>query len=58
MPTIAAAVDQVMSQQLHGLRDHLGALGGAAATVPQDNDPAQADEASLEDQIDALDGAG
>ena len=58
VPTIAAAVDQVMSQQLHGLRDHLGALGGAAATVPRDSDPAADEEASLEDQIDALDGAG
>ncbi len=47
-----------MSQQLHGLRNHLGALGGAAATVPRDSDPAPANEASLEDQIDALDGAG
>ena len=33
IPQISQAVDGVMSQQLAGLRDHLGALGGAE-TVP------------------------
>jgi uncharacterized protein YndB with AHSA1/START domain len=32
IPMISAAVDQVMSQQLAGLRDHLGALGGEPAS--------------------------
>ncbi len=49
--TIAKAVDGVMSQQLAGLRDHLGPLGGS-------QDPQAAPEAeeepSIEAQIDAL----
>lgn len=52
--TISKAVDAVMSQQLAGLRDHLGPLGGEdeAETEPEDE---EADEdASIEAQIDAL----
>ena len=50
--TISKAVDAVMSQQLEGLRDHLGALDG-------DGDAAEAadEEPSIEAQIDALEGA-
>lgn len=43
---ISKAVDGVMTQQLHGLRDHLGALDVA-------EEPAQ-DPQTLEDEIDAL----
>ena len=43
---ISKAVDGVMTQQLNGLRDHLGAL-----EVPEE---APAEPQSLEDQIDAL----
>lgn len=46
--TISKAVDGVMSQQLAGLRDHLGALGG-------DGDADE--EPSIEAQIDALESA-
>ena len=49
--TIAKAVDGVMSQQLAGLRDHLGPLGGADEPAPE-ADPAE--EPSIEAQIDAL----
>ncbi|MBU0670485.1 MAG: SRPBCC family protein [Alphaproteobacteria bacterium] len=54
---ISGAVDGVMSQQLAGLRDHLGPLGpGAAAEGESDSDPQIEAEATLEDQIDALGG--
>ncbi|OBX20533.1 hypothetical protein A9995_02145 [Erythrobacter sp. QSSC1-22B] len=67
---ISGAVDAVMTQQLVGLRDHLGVLGGAApqnevAADAGDGDgegpdegsvpaPQIEPEATLEDQIDAL----
>lgn len=47
--TISKAVDGVMSQQLAGLRDHLGALEGGSA-----REPATDAEPSIEAQIDAL----
>ncbi len=47
---ISKAVDGVMTQQLHGLRDHLGALGSADGTAAGEG----AGEPSLEAQIDAL----
>ena len=53
--TIAKAVDGVMSQQLHGLRDHLGALGGADES---DGDSADAQGPSVEAQIDSLQSSG
>ena len=43
---ISKAVDGVMTQQLHGIRDHLGALEGADE-IPQE-------PKTLEDEIDAL----
>ncbi|MEZ5682076.1 MAG: SRPBCC family protein [Erythrobacter sp.] len=43
---ISRAVDEVMTQQLHGLRDHLGAL-----EVPEETPP---EPKTLEDEIDAL----
>lgn len=56
IPTISKAVDGVMSQQLAGLRDHLGALevteGAEEATSEEGA------EQSIEAQIDQLDGAG
>lgn len=55
IPTISKAVDGVMSQQLAGLRDHLGALEvteGAEETTPEEGA-----EQSIEAQIDQLDGA-
>lgn len=59
--TIAKAVDGVMSQQLAGLRDHLGALNGTdAPAAAADETPGEAeadgDDASIEAQIDALAG--
>ncbi len=53
---ISGAVDAVMTQQLMGLRDHLGALGGAAAAASREPSPARpnAPGATLEDEIDAL----
>ena len=60
---IAGAVDDVMSQQLAGLRDRLGALGAAAPApasaptsdvAPDKTEPQTAPEATLEEQIDAL----
>ena len=53
--TIAKAVDGVMSQQLAGLRDHLGALEGEASEPEPVEDPEE--EPSIETQIDALQGA-
>ncbi|KWV96370.1 SRPBCC family protein [Erythrobacter sp. AP23] len=51
--TISKAVDGVMSQQLAGLRDHLGALESADA--PQaDADNVPDEEPSIEAQIDAM----
>lgn len=49
--TISKAVDAVMSQQLAGLRDHLGTLGG-----DDDTSGASGEEPSIEAQIDALEG--
>lgn len=53
---IAPAVDKVLTEQLHRLRDHLGALEGAAG--PADEEPADdtggEGEPSIEAQIDAL----
>lgn len=57
---ISGAVDGVMTQQLMGLRDHLGALESAGSAAPDEAIPAPDPEpriepdASLEDQIDAL----
>lgn len=53
---ISGAVDAVMTQQLMGLRDHLGALESDTADAPDDDESAAriAPEATLEDQIDAL----
>ena len=60
---IAGAVDDVMSQQLAGLRDRLGALGAAAPApasaptsdaAPEKTEPQTAPEGTLEEQIDAL----
>ena len=53
--TIAKAVDGVMSQQLAGLRDHLGALEGEGSEPEPVEDPEE--EPSIETQIDALQGA-
>lgn len=53
---ISGAVDAVMTQQLIGLRDHLGALDrgeGGDPEAPQDASQDEA-EATLEDEIDAL----
>jgi uncharacterized protein YndB with AHSA1/START domain len=52
--TIAKAVDGVMTEQLHGLRDHLGALGGPDKPAA---DSAVAEEPSIEAQIDSLESA-
>jgi hypothetical protein len=46
-------MDAVMSQQLHGLRDYLGALEGAGGAGGEADDPADG-EATIEAQIDAL----
>ena len=53
---ISGAVDAVMTQQLNGLRDHLGPLGSSGSAPSESAGPAaQGDtEASLEDEIDAL----
>ena len=51
--SISQAVDAVMSQQLHGLRDYLGALEGAGGADGEADDPADG-EATIEAQIDAL----
>lgn len=53
---ISGAVDAVMSQQLMGLRDHLGALNSDEAEAADEPEPAPQTEpeATLEDQIDAL----
>lgn len=53
---ISGAVDAVMTQQLMGLRDHLGPLGRSRAEAAKDAEPTPQikPEASLEDQIDAL----
>ena len=63
--TIAKAVDGVMSQQLAGLRDHLGALEGVrdhlGALEGEGSEPEPVEdpeeEPSIETQIDALQGA-
>lgn len=47
LATISRAVDGVMTQQLHGLRDHLGSLDAPAGEDPEG-------DGSLEAQIDAL----
>ncbi len=49
--TISQAVDGVMTQQLHGLRDHLGALD-APAKAPAGS--TKDEQPSIEAQIDAL----
>lgn len=51
--SISQAVDAVMSQQLHGLRDYLGALEGTGAADGEADDPADG-EATIAAQIDAL----
>lgn len=51
--SISQAVDGVMSQQLHGLRDYLGTLEGAGGADDETDDPADG-EATIEAQIDAL----
>jgi hypothetical protein len=51
--TISKAVDGVMSQQLAGLRDHLGALESADAPQ-EDADNVPDEEPSIEAQIDAM----
>lgn len=53
---ISGAVDAVMTQQLMGLRDHLGALKSDEAAASDEPEPAPEiePEATLEDQIDAL----
>ena len=52
--TIAKAVDAVMSQQLAGLRDHLGGLDDGAEEEPATADQPVAEDSSIEAQIDAL----
>lgn len=54
IPTIAKAVDGVMSQQLAALRDHLGALAGEAAPDAGSHENDAVEEPSIESQIDAL----
>lgn len=53
---ISGAVDAVMTQQLNGLREHLGPLGSSGSVSPEEDSPApQIDtDATLEDEIDAL----
>ncbi|MBO6769274.1 MAG: SRPBCC family protein [Erythrobacter sp.] len=51
--TISKAVDGVMSEQLAGLRDHLGALESADAPQ-EDADNVADEEPSIEAQIDAM----
>ena len=43
IPMISAAVDQVMSQQLAGLRDHLGGLPDTSAPAASASEPATDD---------------
>jgi hypothetical protein len=47
IPAIAAAVDQVMSQQLTGLQAHLGPLGDDTRSVPSETSAPQ--EATADD---------
>ncbi|WP_370030629.1 SRPBCC family protein [Qipengyuania mesophila] len=54
IPTIAKAVDGVMSQQLAALRDHLGALAGGDAPDAGSDEGDAGEEPSIESQIDAL----
>lgn len=56
IPTIAKAVDGVMSQQLASLRDHLGALAGEATPDRGSDEGEAGEEPSIESQIDALQG--
>lgn len=51
--SISQVVDAVMSQQLHGLRDYLGALEGTGGADGEADDPTDG-EATIEAQIDAL----
>lgn len=60
IPSIAAAVDQVMSQQLTGLQAHLGPLGGdtrpapAGAAAPEDASPDEAGASNFDEEFDSL----
>lgn len=64
IPMISEAVDGVMTQQLHGLQAHLGALEGdedsddeEADAAPNDGEAAEAgEEPSVEEQVDAMGG--
>ena len=54
IPMISAAVDQVMSQQLAGLRDHLGGLPDTSAPAASASEPAT-DESSDDAEPSAFD---
>ena len=54
VPAIAAAVDSVMSQQLAGLRAHLGPLDGEAAPTSSATEDAPTEASAFDEQFDGM----